>query len=252
MVYVNLELGMSDPVCDFLRDLIGSYLASKGESLRWLSNRSKVDYQKLYRLDAGEAKGFGFFDAKRLLTTIAPDKCVTALREFYPAEMQSVSDLSLPESELNRLFEAADFIISSFHYYDFYLFLAQTPGLNRLGVEKRYGSYGIELLDAFVSKGAISEVEGKFVGILETDMAQPTPILKKICHAHIEMVGIDQPGGFCGQAAQRLSLQGRQEAYKVVVEAWHRLLEIFNSPEHRGDQTTLITLCFGSLKGEQS
>ncbi|HEY9658879.1 MAG TPA: hypothetical protein V6C65_10535 [Allocoleopsis sp.] len=244
---------MAQSVSAFLRSKMKEFLAKKGESLRWLSKHAQIDYQKLYRLESGESKAFSFFDAKRLLKFIEPNRHLEILREFYPQEMQEVSDIATPESEADQTFAAIERVVSSEQNYLFYLDVVQTIGADRAFVEKKYGSNGLELLDGFLKSGALSEADGKFHGVMDNLLIEPSKLLRTVCKVHIDMIDVDElPGGFGAHSAKGLNLEGRKEAYNIITEAWHRLESVYKNPAFRGDEITLFSLFFGSVKRGQS
>jgi hypothetical protein len=241
---------MVHPICVFMRSRIRDFLGERGESLRWLSKQTKVDYQKLYRLDSNELKSFSFFEARRVLKFIAPENYLALLREFYPEEMRDLTDLSLSESDQESQIEAVKAVISSKHHYELYLFAAETPGADRSLIEKYYGLKGIEVLEWLVSKGALkSAADGSYIGVLRGLLAPPEEIVKSICETHIEMIDLGTPGSFGANHGRGLNLEGRKRAYEAISRTWHELYKIFESPECQGNEISVFSLFLGSLTG---
>lgn len=239
---------MAHPVCSFLRTRMKDYLLQKGESIRWLSRQTKIDYAKLYRLDSNELKSFSFFEARRLLKFIDKANYRDLLSEFYPEETKDLaSDLATGESELEEKIEAIELILKSVHNYEFYLFAAETAGTNRTAIEKSYGTKGVELLDSYLEKGALSERhDGSFEGILKGLLSLPESQIKSICKTHVDIVDLGQPGSIGANYGKGLNLEGRQKAYATISKAWAEVLGIFEDPQFQGNDVTVFSLFFGS------
>lgn len=243
---------MVHPICVFMRSRIKDFLGGRGESLRWLSKQTKVDYQKLYRLDSNELKSFSFFEARKVLKFIDPENYLVLLHEFYPEEMRDLSDLSLSDSEHENTFEAIKTVITSRHHYELYLFAAETPGADKALVEKYFGIKGVELLDLFVSKGALKmEPDGSYIGVLRGVSAAPEDIVKSICETHIEMIDLGTPGSFGANHGRGLNLEGRKKAYEAMSRTWHELYQIFENPEYHGNDISVFSLFLGNVNGGQ-
>ncbi|HYX39688.1 MAG TPA: hypothetical protein VE954_41855 [Oligoflexus sp.] len=245
---------MAHPICPFLRGRLKDYLGQKDQSIRWLSRQTKIDYAKLYRLEADELKSFSFFETRRLLKFIDPENYRDFLSEFYPEETRDLAaDLGASDAEQEQKIEAIDIILKSTHNYEFYLFVAETPGANRGMIEKSYGTKGIELLNSFLEKGALSErPSGTFEGVLKGLLSLPEDQVKAICKTHVDLVDLGEPGSIGANYGKGLNLAGQQKAYAVIAKAWAEVLEIFENREYHGTAITVFSLFFGSSGGLKS
>ena len=241
---------MAHPVCSFMRFKLKDYLSQKGESLRWLSKQTQIEYHKLYRLEADELRSMSFFEARRLLKFVEPESYLESLRNFYPEEMKDLSDISLSESQIDLKLEAVEFALSSHYHYELFLFASETPGANRTLIEKQYGLKGLSLIDLLLEKGALTPgIDGGFIGIFDGASSPSEGILKSITKAHIDLIDLGEAGSFAGTHGKGLNLEGKRRSYKILADASHELFKLFENPEFLGHELTVFTLICGSIKG---
>jgi hypothetical protein len=233
---------MVHPVCIHLRDRVKNVLSQRGESIRWLSKQTKVDYQKLYRLESGDLRSLSFFDARRISRFVEPDRFKETLEEYFPEEVRDLTDAGYSEQDLDVRTEALEFLTSSDSHYQIYLFAAETPGATRETVAMEFGRRGLLTLDELLEKKALSlKADGSFQGVLNA----PDALIKNMGHIHVDLIDLSEAGSFMRSFHRGLNMEGLRRAYGSVARASHEICAILENPEYRGPGLMIFNLACG-------
>lgn len=240
------------PIVPFLRPRVREYLSKKGESLRWFAKQVMVDYQKLYRLEAQELRGLSFFEASRILRFIEPSDYQRYLQEFYPEEVKDVSNLEMDASGSDQKDEALELVLASEYNYELYLFAVETQGASSATIEKQFGVHGLQLLNQFVEKGALTlNPNGGFIGLLDGNNAVRDEHSRAICTSQLKLVDFGLPGSFIGTHSKGLNLEGRKIVYKAMSDLSSLIFATIENPEYQGNEIVVASLFCGTTRGQQ-
>src|SRR5688572_7843887 len=137
---------MVHPFCQYARTQIKEVLAARGESLRWLSKQTKIEYHRIYRIDAGEMKTLSYFDANKLLTFVEPETADGTLKRFYPAETGHLP--AQPSVDANEYQDKLlAFTLRSQLHWTIFLHIATKRRVTRAEVKEITGEIGLKALD---------------------------------------------------------------------------------------------------------
>lgn len=242
---------MVHPVCIHLRDRVKAVLSQSGESIRWLSKQTNVDYQKLYRLESGDLRSLSFFDARRIARFVEPDRFKQILEEYFPEEVRDLTDSGFTQQDLDDRMEAVEFLTSSEMRYQIYLFAAETPEANRETVALEFGRSGLQTLDELLAKQALKlNADGTFQGTLNVVTNAPDTLVKAMAHLHVDMIDLADAGSLMRSLHRGMNKEGMRKAYNTIAQASHDLCSILENPDYRGPELMIFNLACG-IVGEK-
>jgi hypothetical protein len=239
---------MAHPICFFLQEKIKAFVGKKNESVRWLAKQVGVDYTIVYRLQAGEQKSLSFFDAKRILKVIEPDRYLEILGEFYPAEVQEMADSKLTEQQTDELLDIIAFALTDIDRYRIFAFATETMGATRSLVIEEFGKFGREILDALISKKALRIMEnGTIENLIAGRQWWSDELVKKVALNNIHLMTSASPGTHMRNWVTGLNERGLRAYYDAHANFIESLANIENSQEFKGSIVTASSLFVGPI-----
>ncbi len=237
---------MVHPVCIHLRERVKAVLSQSGESIRWLSKQTNVDYQKLYRLESGDLRSLSFFDARRIARFVEPDRFKQILEEYFPEEVRDLTDSGFTQQDLDDRMEAVEFLLSSELRYMVYVHASETPGANRDLVALEFGRNGVKTLDELLAKQALKlTADGTFQGTLSVVANAPDTFVKRMAHLHVDMIDLADAGSLMRSFHRGVNKEGLRKAYNTIAQASHELCSILENPDYRGPDLMIFNLACG-------
>jgi hypothetical protein len=232
-------------ICDYLRDRIKSFLAAKGESIRWLVKQTGTDYSTIYRLHAGEQKSLSFLNARKILMFIEPENAASILADYFPQESR---ELGGSKNETERRTAVMEEIIKDFIAYKVFVFAATGINVTREDIRFQFGMEGVSHLERIISLGALEEKDGVLVDKIPGGILLSLPSLKKEGQHNIEAMNLSAPGSTLHNLRANLSSDGLRKWYYAVYEFRAKLLQI--SETDSGDIAVVATILAGPFVKE--
>lgn len=226
---------MTPSICDFLRESIKSFLATQGESVRWLMRKSGVDYSTVYRITTGEQKRLSFINAKKLLYVINPENAAGILEDYYPRESNELGIIAGAD-------ELAAILADDLRLYQVYAF-AEIESNSREQVKEQFGLEGIKNLDKLLELGILIPNGTSFRSTLEGRAYPPEAVIKKTAIHHFSMVSLSTPGSNIDDMRGGLTDEGIKEAYDATVEYREKMLKIYD--ERKGARLFVTSVIAG-------
>ncbi|WP_141732407.1 helix-turn-helix domain-containing protein [Oligoflexus tunisiensis] len=224
-------------ICDYLRDRIKSFLAARGESIRWLCKQTGADYSTIYRLHSGEQKRLSFTNAKRILYVIEPANADSILHDYFPRETSETRELGA-KTESDAL---SAILAEDLQLYKVYVF-AEMEGIERWHIKEQFGNEGLKHLDKLLRLGIL--VEGSnFKSTMEGRSYPPEDVIKKTAIHHFHMVPLNVPGSIIEDIRGGLSDEGIRDLYEAVVELREKALKIMK--EKKGNRLVVMSAIAG-------
>ena len=239
-------------VADQLTADLNAYLSgfrSESFALRLLSQKTEVSVKTLRRLRAGQNK---------------PSYPTLFRIYFYLLSADSESDLltkapAVVAKELEGRATPAVGVKMPQSYFDFHQMVSEQPliaelyvwatleDLHRNSVVKRYGSYGMELVDEMIRKDLLRAVN--------KNVFTPSPNAPVFDSKTIKVVGSHFVRRFADPArssergqnalaffAERLNREGLNEWLKIDEAAFYKKMEVAKATEYQGDEA-VFTFC---------
>lgn len=225
-------------ICDYLRDKIKSFLAARGESIRWLCKQTGADYSTIYRLHSGEQKKLSFVNAKKILYVVDPENAESILFDFFPREVRETSELDVKSGSD----ELAAILAEDLQLYKVYVF-AEVDGTERGHVKDQFGNEGLKLLDKLLRLGILVENGSGFKSTMEGRAYPPEDVVKKTAIHHFHMVPLNVPGSIIEDLRGGLSEDGIRDLYDAVVELREKALTIMK--EKKGNRLVVMSAIAG-------
>ncbi len=245
---------MAHPICFFLQEKIKGFVSRKNESVRWLAKQVGVDYTVVYRLHAGEQKSLSFFDAKRILKVVEPDRFLEILGEYYPTEVKELRDNKLTEQQTDDLLDTIAFALTDVDRYRIFAFATETYGATSKTVADEFGKFGLEILDTLIAKKALGILaSGCFENLIAGRQWWSDDLVKRVALNNIHLMSTGNPGTYMRNWVTGLNEKGLRAYYDAHAKFIESLAKIENSEEWKGSIVTASSLFVGPIldkKGE--
>lgn len=242
---------MLENFCQYARPLAKARTTDRGESIRWLSKCTGIDYHKLHRLDHGELKSFSFFDAEKLINFLQPEEAQEILRKFYPIESAKINSVPA-DSKSSADDSAMRYILSHPLRWEVYTSIRLKEVLTRTDALALFGSKGLKHLDDLLEFGAVSEVDSVLGSNISAENSFSEETAKREAHMQVESLSFDRAGTYIRNDQLLLNLEGDREVYDATREYIDRVRRIGQDPSYRGNRMTVLTVALGPLpKGEK-
>jgi hypothetical protein len=230
-------------IVDYLRTQFRAYLQETGESIRAIAVNSGIDYQKLYRLNNGELKNLGYFDARVVLDIIKPEDAQKKLLEFFPAETKELN-AALSAAAI----EAIRAVSKSPMATEIHIFVAERDEVYSEDIAREYGNRGLQVIEELERKGAIVRSEsGQIRDGLEGLATAPGDVLADLYQNYGDIVDQQEPGHLLRLYSKGLNDEGLRKVYGIIAEASLAITETIRDPQYRGSKIYLATLLCGQL-----
>ncbi len=239
---------MAHPICFFLQEKIKAFVVKKNESVRWLAKQVGVDYTIVYRLQCGEQKSLSFFDAKRILKLLEPDKYIEFLADFYPTEVRELSESKLSDQQTDELLEIIDFALSDIDCYRVFAFATETLGATRQTVGMEFGRFGSDILEALISKKALRIADdGRIENLIAGRQWWSDELVKNVALNNIHLMSSACPGTHMRNWVTGLNEKGLRIYYDAHAKLIESLAIIENAEEFKGSIVTASSLFVGPI-----
>jgi len=243
---------MVHPFCQYARAQIKCVLNARGESLRWLSKQTKIEYHRIYRIDSGDMKTLSYFDAKKLLGFLEPETAEGTLKQFYPAETHHLP--KQPSVDMNEVQDRLlNFTLQNQIRWTIFLHIATKQGSTRAEIKDKFGTSGLEVVGDLIDAGVLSlDDDQMLISNINRERTPSEQTLVMEAHMHLSLLNFDNPGTYLRNEQQRYNANGRAAVYKLFQELKERIQRIDEDPRFAGDQLYIYTVALGSLSGGEN
>jgi len=244
---------MAHPICGYLQEKIKAFLASKNQSLRWLSKQTDVDYSTIYRLQSGEQKSLDFFPAYQLLKLIEPKGFQTVLGEYFPDETREF--LVSNQNRIEDQSTLVELVVSSAMNHAVFQYLTNTAGSSRSTISKEFGQFGLAAVDELVKGGVLTENgEGSYVNNLEGSVLISGEASKSLAAMNLSLLNLVNPGTHIYGHSAGLNFEGLKKCHEAVAQCVRTLRETARDDKFKGSLVYLAAIASGPMvmkKGAQ-
>jgi hypothetical protein len=237
---------MAHSICEYLRVRIRDFLATRDESLRWLSRQSKVDYSAIYRLHAGDQKSLSFGNAYKILKFMDPASYLNILGEFYPDPLR---DLTRGSSDIDAKAAIASAVLRDFSMYRVLVFASASSDTSRAMVAARFGTDGLEQLDKLIALGALAERShgDGLVDLLDCETLYSDEALRQYAKFNVDIVDLLKPCSTIQNIRTGLNDRGLVEWYNAATEFKNKLHAIDRNADLRGPIPAVASVSAGPI-----
>lgn len=235
------------PVCDYLRTVIQDYLAETGQNLNWLSRQTRIDYQRLYRIERDETRSASFFETRTILKLIRPLDTEDALGKYFPDFMRLLREtrVAADPQEAETLLNGISYILTDPVRHHLYLRITDLK-LTHDEIAQSFGDMGVGIFQELVDRGALTKNhDGRYTGAMDSINSLPDFLLKQEASQHLGMINLSDVGSRLDNLHKGLNLEGFRLGHTIVTKATEDLKQLMEDPRYHGDLLAVFSMIFG-------